>query len=254
LVQIAGAQAAAVATIQQLAYQLKFSDYRDLDVSSIFSKAFVKGDKFEDWLGTMLWNDSENRFLSFRDINFDLTVTVTGALSGENILCNRERTPDLAIAKAVRASMSIQGVFRPVSLDMPGPNGEMNAVKCWDGGTTGNCRFDLPLATAPRRPVIASSLTYRGEAVDVDKGFLRSPWRLSRTRDHTISILMRENEQILLDSVDPGHQKVLVIRPPLSGLSTFDLTIPTDRKAAAIAAAREHALGEVRAFRNRVGL
>jgi hypothetical protein len=82
LIPAAEAQAVAVTTIQKLAYQLKFSDYSDLDVLSLFAKAFVKGNKFEDWLGTMLWNDAAHRFLSFHDVDYDLTVTVTDLARG----------------------------------------------------------------------------------------------------------------------------------------------------------------------------
>jgi hypothetical protein len=98
--------------------------------------------------------------------------------------------------------------------------------------------------------VIASSLTYRGEVSDVDKGLLRSPWRLARVRDHTISILMREIEQTLRETLDPHGRRILLIHPPLSGLNTFDLSISGDRKAAAIAAAQAQALADIAAFRN----
>ena len=73
--------------------------------------------------------------------------------------------------------------------------------------------------------MIASSLMHRGEVIDVDKGLLRSPWRLSRVRDHTISILMREIEQTLRETLDPNGRRLLLIHPPLSGLNTFDLSI-----------------------------
>ena len=96
--------------------------------------------------------------------------------------------------------------------------------------------------------MIASSLTYRGESRDVEKGLLRAPWRLSRIRDHSINILMRQIENLLLENVEhkPG---IVMLRPPLAGVSTFNFGMSNTRKAETIAAAQAYASAALADFR-----
>ena len=62
----------AIKTIEQLAYQSQVRDYLDLNVTSLFRKGLLKGDKFERWLETMLWyhGPGPGRALTFLDLNF----------------------------------------------------------------------------------------------------------------------------------------------------------------------------------------
>jgi len=241
----------AIETIEQLAYQAQVRDYLDLYVTSFFRKGLLKGDKFERWLETMLWyhGPGAGRALTFLDLDFDLTVTTSDAWTGESIICNRTSTPSLSIAKAVRASMSVQGVFKEIQLDLPEPGGKIRTVTCWDGGTTGNCRFDIAYRNNVPQPVIASSLTYRGSPVQIRGGWFR---RATKIRDHSINIMLRQMESLIVENLSQP-ERVLLIHPPLQGLSSAAFSIKNPRKAAAIEAACVHAKREIEVFRKKLG-
>lgn len=245
-------QRRALATVATLAYQLRFAEYKDYFWRSLFFDGFLKGDAFEKWLTTVLWSIDDQRPLSFRDLDergVDLTVTATDALTGDSLPCSMRTTPDLSVARAVRASMSIQGYFRDTLIDFPRhPDNVLTERRCWDGGNTGNCRIDIAYRHHPDLPVIGSSVTYRGEPTDIDRGTFRIPLRPLRIAGQTVSILMRQFESTMLEWMHQHHARVLLIRPPLMQITTLQLDMPNEAKQAAIAAARAHALSQLEAW------
>lgn len=252
-------QAEALQTLEQFAYGMQFRHYVDLNWRRLFTSGIARGDAFENWLTTLLWNTqaAEGREtdggpqhpLTFKELQFPLTLTATAALTGETIICDAAHTDYLTVARAVRASMSIQGFFKNVTLDLRQPDGTMLSVPCWDGGTTGNCRFDLAAREYSQYPIIASSLTYRGEPTEVEKGLTGLPRRLTRIREHSINILMRQTEQLLRENVK--HDSLLVLTPPLSGLTTFAFNVSNAKKVEAINSAYTYARHEIAALRRR---
>ena len=241
----------AIQTVEQLALQAQVGNYLDPYVNTLFRKGILKGDKFERWIETVLWRQEAGggRALTFLDLDFDLTLTTVNALTGESILCNRVNTPSLSVARAVRASMSVQGVFKDVQMDWVRPDGETQSVTCWDGGTAGNCRFDIPARRNPDRPVMASSLTYRGEPTVIGGGWRR---RATRIRDHSINIMLRQMEALIMENL--AHpERILLLHPPLQGLTSAAFTIDNARKVAIIENARVHAENEIKNFRQTQG-
>lgn len=239
-------QRAGIQTVEQFALQLRFGEYKDYFWRSVFTDGFLKGDAFEKWLSTILWSIKHQRPLSFQDLaeqDMDLTVTATDALTGDSLPCSARTTPTLSIARAVRASMSIQGYFKDTLLDFPQPpKGDLTARRCWDGGNTGNCRIDIAYRNNPALPVIGSSVTYRGEPTDIDAGTFRIPLRPIRIAGQTVSILMRQFESAMLEWMEQHGARVVLIRPPLMQIGTLDLDMPNEAKHQAIAAAKAHAL------------
>ncbi len=86
-----------------------------------------------------------------------LRVTVVNAATEKTVVLDGTGFGEVALFAAVRGSASIPCVFQEFSLTLPA-----GLIVCWDGGLTGNCRFDLALAgKAENAPVVAaSSLTY----------------------------------------------------------------------------------------------
>ena len=75
-------------------------------LETTISGGLVKGEKLEsllnDWLGGA----------TFEDLKIPLKIAVTDLLSGNKIVCSEGK-----LAPAVRASMSVPGVFKPVSFE-----------------------------------------------------------------------------------------------------------------------------------------
>ena len=242
-------QANALAVVERLAMQLRFGEYQDRYWRSLFTDGYLKGDAFEKWLATMLWSIEHQGPLSFADLRDrgpDLTVTATDALTGDSLPLSTRTTPTLSIARAVRASMSIQGYFKDTALDFPrASDGVLTERRCWDGGNTGNCRIDIAHRHHPALAVIGSSVTYRGEPTDIDRGTFRIPLRAVRIAGQTVSILMRQFETAIQESLAAEGARVLLIRPPLMQITTLALDMPNEAKQQAIAAARSHALTQI---------
>ena len=110
-------QSTAIASVERIAYQLRFKDYRDLNTRRLFRGGLIRGDKFAEWLTNMFWHRDDRRPLIFADIPFDLKITATNAATGESVLFDSRRTPTVQVATAVRASMSIPGFFCDVAVD-----------------------------------------------------------------------------------------------------------------------------------------
>ena len=229
----------AIDALEKTAYALTLRNFRDFNWRSLLTRGLLKGRRLESWLESMLWPHSAASAgpLTFSQLDFDLTITATDAITGSPLAFNRLATPGLAIARAVRASMSIPFFFMNVDLEIPDNTGGVRTVQCWDGGTTGNCRFDLSARQLPLLPVIASSLTYRGEPVMIARGPLTFYLRIKDTYDQTVNHLLRQSEQQLLDALAARKPGILLLRPPLSGISTFALDLDGDTKSRAIEAA-----------------
>ena len=126
--------------------------------------------------------------------------------------------------------MSIQWIFKEIVLEV---NGQPRI--CWDGGTTGNCRFDIAARLYPGRPIIASSLTYRGEPSYPGSGLLGVLFRPIKVLNHSTSILMRSFEEALSQAMPDNQLKqIIFLKPSLSigsiVVSTYDFHLtPIER-------------------------
>jgi NTE family protein len=99
----------------------------DPSVWSLMTKwGFIKGDKIEQMLDKYLVK-------KFKDTKIPLHVVTCNIDRREMRVFSSAKNPDMDVSLAVRASMSIPGVFVPVKLD-----GEMYV----DGGLAGNFMID----------------------------------------------------------------------------------------------------------------
>ena len=215
-------QLAAAQAVTDLFLRENFWRYGDWNKFSTFTKGVLKGQTISDWLGDKLYDHVQAKHIRFNMLEFPLTVTATDSHNGECLVINSKEDGSMLVHRAVRASMSIQWVFREIDLTVRG-----TPHRCWDGGTTGNCRFDIANRIYPERPTVASSLTYRGEIVETHSSYLGSIFRPYTVLNHTTSIMMRAVEQALREAI-PAQERhnTIFLEPRLEysagRVGTFD--------------------------------
>jgi predicted acylesterase/phospholipase RssA len=202
-----------------------FWRYADWNLFSAVTRGALGGAKISDWLKDKLTDQEKIRPIRFGELKFPLTITATDAHSGDCLILNAQTEGSMFVHLAIRASMSIQGIFREITLDVAG-----RPHLCWDGGTTGNCRFDVANRLYPGRPTIASSLTYRGEVVTTHSGLLTAPLRPLRVLNHTTSIMMRAVEAALREAIPASERaNTIFVEPRLEysrgQVSTYDFNL-----------------------------
>lgn len=164
-------------------------------------KGLLKGEKIEKYLDELFEGKS------FEDLDIPYTVTATDLDTGEGILFTTGK-----LAPAVRASISIPGIFSPKEyLDR-------NLV---DGGLTAN----LPIEVLPDGPVIAVSsmrdltrkVHYRTKLFSLDwqKTLFSNGYNLVQK---TIDIMLSQNENRSVIS----RKNVIYIRPEFDGLDYYE--------------------------------
>lgn len=226
-------QVRAAEAVEQLCLASDFSKFRDINWAPFgwLRKGALKGDKLEDWLKQNLWSDRLNRPATIGDLAFDLTLTATNADTGDTLVLNKDADPDVPIYRAVRASSSIQGLFKDITIHVSG-----QPVTCWDGGTTGNCRFDLAMKRDPELPTIACTLTTVSDPRPPGASVLRAAKRPLRILVRSTEILMRQIEQITYEMLSEEHQaKVIWVRPEFAGVGILDCSMSAQRKRDLIA-------------------
>ena len=105
-----------------------FWRHRDASIVSGFRKGLLRGDKISDWLAEKLYDEQQLSSIRFDNLKFPLTVTATH--TGECLVINAEKENSMFVHRAVRASMSIQWIFREIYLEVAG-----KTHRCWDGVT-----------------------------------------------------------------------------------------------------------------------
>ena len=216
------AQLVAARAVTEVFLSDNFWQYADFNPFSGLRKGIFGGQKIADWLEKKLYDPQNRGPISFGALPFPLTITATDAHTGESLILNSQKEGTMYVHLAVRASMSIQWVFREITLDVGG-----KPHLCWDGGTTGNCRFDIANRLYPGRPTVASSLTYRGEIVTTHSSLVGAVFRPYRVLSHTTSIMMRVVEEALRDAIpDDQLQNTFFVEPRLEytggRVDTFD--------------------------------
>ena len=204
-------QLAAALAVTELFLNEDFSQYKDWNLVSGLTRGVFEGGKISDWLANKLYDATKLSPIRFCDLDFPLTITATDANDGQCLILNRETEGSMQVHRAVRASMSIQWFFREIEIEVGG-----TPHVCWDGGTTGNCRFDVANRLYSGRPTVASSLTYRGEIVTTRSNIFGSPLRPYKVLSQTTSILMRAFEQALREAMpDDQVQNTIFVEPRL---------------------------------------
>jgi predicted acylesterase/phospholipase RssA len=214
-------QLVAATAITDLFLRENFWRLADWNYASALRRGVFGGKKISAWLQDKLYDERLGQ-IRFADLEFPLTVTATDAHTGKCLVLNRDGESSMFVHRAVRASMSIQWIFQEIEIEVAG-----QPHRCWDGGTTGNCRFDIANRIYPGRPTIASSLTYRGDIVETHSSYLGSIFRPYTVLNHTTSVMMRAVEQALREAISADQQhNTLFVEPRLEysagRVGTFD--------------------------------
>jgi NTE family protein len=213
------AQKKAIGAVKAILLGNDFGALKDPNYWSLLRKGAVRGDKISDWLRRSLLNYDTNDSVTFDQLKFDLTITTTDAYTGEQILLTSGAVSgDTKVSHAVRASISIPLVFREIEI-------EVNQVKklCWDGGLTGNCRFDLALEKDPDILTIGSSVTYPGNIVPTSHAF--GAIRPLLVLNHASDVALRSMEDGMARALGARMASVRIVRPNLEGVGTMDFKI-----------------------------
>jgi NTE family protein len=174
-----------------------------------------EGDEFHRWIAekisiklTKRRHDSP----TFEQLPIPLTVIAADIVRKQLKVFSRRRTPDVAVADAVRMSMSIPLFFRPVRW------GEEVIV---DGGVLSNFpawAFDEDRRTAPL-PILG----FRLQADDAPAPKIRSPWELIKALTDTV---IRANIPLQIGHVDG----LRVIDLPTLSVRTTDFNLEEKKK------------------------
>ena len=120
IVQIAGASAGSIVgshlaagwsvdQMRRLAIEANFAAFKDLSLRGfLFEGGLYAGDSFERWMHTGL------KGARFKDLPRDLFVTAVDLFGRRPFFFSRQATPDFPVSKAVRCSMAIPWVWRPL--------------------------------------------------------------------------------------------------------------------------------------------
>ena len=92
--------------LYSLANSVDFNKFRGYSLLSLFFEGGLSnGDSFEKWI------DNELQGATFNDLLLDLHIVATDIKSQRPVLFDKEHTPDLKVAAAVRYSMGIPLLF-----------------------------------------------------------------------------------------------------------------------------------------------
>jgi predicted acylesterase/phospholipase RssA len=217
------AQHLAVDSVKDLLLTTDFIRLADINVLSPLRRGAVRGKKIRKWLDMQLLDPTGGTPIRFRDLKeVDLNVMVTDALTGDGLVASRSTSPNTFVSAAVRASMSIQGVFLEETLDF-----NERAITCWDGGVTGNCRFDLSQRKYPDMLTVASSVTYRGDPRELPNSFVTGFLRPILVADRSADFWLRQIENLTEELLGAARMaNVVLVRPAVAGVSTTGFAIP----------------------------
>ena len=94
------------AALRKLAYDENFAQFKGLSLLSLLREGGLSsGDSFERWI------EEKTEGATFNDVPGELHIVATDVRSQSPVIFDREHTPDLKIARAVRFSMGIPLLF-----------------------------------------------------------------------------------------------------------------------------------------------
>ncbi|HXH94035.1 MAG TPA: patatin-like phospholipase family protein [Thermoanaerobaculia bacterium] len=234
-------QKRAVDALASLLVKEDFWQLLDVNWPSLLRRGIVKGTKIREWLDDQLVDDG-SRSVRFSALPM-LTVTATDMMTGECLIVNSENCGATFVSDGVRASMSIQGIFVPAPLDCAGRH-----VVCWDGGATGNCRFDIARRLGGELTV-ASSVTYRGEPRFLRTGRIRAALQPLQVADRCADIWLHHIEKMTEELLgEEVMKKIIIVRPDLDGVETMDFGIDERRRRLLIENGRAQTENQLKIF------
>ncbi len=111
--------------IEEIFLEVKYENFRDINLSIKKSFGLWKGDNIQNWIKDNIekkfygknYEKDANLPVKFKDIEKDLIVIATDISTGSFKEFSKYTTPDETISTAIRASISLPGIFKPVWVD-----------------------------------------------------------------------------------------------------------------------------------------
>lgn len=143
-----------------------------------------QGEVFRLWLNEILI-DKLGKSTTFADIKTPLLITATDIIKQELVIFSQKTSPKMLVADAVRASISIPGLFKPF---------EVGNSKFVDGGILNNVPADI-MSKTTKTPMVVVGFERSTELIQLEKGFLRLFIQVLATMLHAPS-KARENDAL----------------------------------------------------------
>lgn len=108
--------------LRELFYKTNFDIFRDINIDFLKVFAITKGDYFQNWIKELIekkfygenYVEGKNSPVRFCDIDKKLVILSVNLSDSTYHEFSKEHTPEVEIAYAIRASVSIPGFFKPV--------------------------------------------------------------------------------------------------------------------------------------------
>lgn len=111
--------------IEEVFLNVKYENFQDINLSLSKNFSIWKGDNILNWITEIVekkfygenYEKDANLPVKFKDIDKDLIIITTDISTGSYREFSKYETPDEAVATAIRASISLPGIFKPTWVD-----------------------------------------------------------------------------------------------------------------------------------------
>lgn len=111
--------------IEEIFLKAKYENFRDINLALNKNFGLWKGDNILNWIKEIIekkfyqesYEKEANLPVTFKDIEKDLIIIATDISTGSYKEFSKYATPDESIATAIRASISLPGIFKPTWVD-----------------------------------------------------------------------------------------------------------------------------------------
>ena len=235
------AQTKATEAVRSFCLHLDLSNYVRVAWRRMFTKGAIANVKSleEILLAQFLSpNPSTTSGTRMRELPFDLSITLTDAQTGDPIVIDRDRTGTTTLDSAVRASISIPLLFDEARMEIRG-----KTHFAWDGGLSGNCRFDIASPHNNDIPTVGSTVTYRGQPIQLkDKSM--ADWLA--LIEHINSVFLKNIESFVINTLsDKEIRNLIIVRPDFDDVRTLSFDLEPAKKLDLFENGRQATLDEI---------
>lgn len=111
--------------MEEIFLNIKYENFRDINLSLSKNFSIWKGDNILNWITEIVekkfygenYEKDANLPVKFKDIEKDLIIITTDISKGSYKEFSKYATPDESVASAIRASISLPGIFKPTWVD-----------------------------------------------------------------------------------------------------------------------------------------
>ena len=234
-------QKGALESTREFCLHLDLSNYASFAWGSLFGKKCIANiEELESVLLTQFRSPDYANLsgIRMRELAFDLSITLTDAQTGDPIVVDRCRAGTTTLASAVRASISVPILFDEARIEIAG-----RTHLAWDGGLSGNCRFDIACQRNGAIPTFGSTVTYRGEPRQ-SRNTSYSDW--FELIEHINSVFLRNFENLTLKSMsEKQRQNLIIVRPEFGDVRSLSFDLSRDQKLELFKNGRQATLDEM---------